>query len=261
MGSIEILGKWKSWFKPWLPPRFLEFYGAARSHLTSKERAEAAEEEVQFSLPSRALGKLFPAIESIELDIPVSQIYRQDEWALPLTELLTVAAICKYTRPRKILEIGTYTGSTTLLMATNTPRETQVFTLDLDPAQRDTHRHGLGVGGFPTFTVGSAYQGTPFASKIRQLFGNSVTFDYSALAGSIDLVLIDADHTYDFVKVDSANAFKLLRPGGIIIWDDYLWNERYPECQGVTRLLDELQGSTACFQIAGTRFAVYLDGQ
>ncbi len=215
--------------------------------------------DVRFLLPKRALGELFPGIESTELSTPVSQICRQDEWTLPLTELLTLAAICKHVRPRKVFEIGTYTGSTTLMMAKNTPYETEIFTLDLDPSQRETHKHGLGIGGLPAFAVGSAYQGLPFTTKVHQLFGNSVTFDYSPFAASIDLVLIDADHTYDFVKVDTANAFKLLRPGGIIIWDDYVWDERYPECIGVTRILNELQQTRRCFQIAGTRLAIYLD--
>ena len=150
-------------------------------------------------------------------------------------------------------------GSSTLVMAMNTPSETEIVTLDLDPSERDTHKHGLGIGGFPEFTVGSFYQATPFAKKIHQLFGNSLTFDYSPFYGSIDLVLIDADHTYDFVKVDTENAFKLLRPGGMIIWDDYIWNERHPECVGVAQCLHELQESRRVFQIAGTRFAIYVD--
>lgn len=84
------------------------------------------------------------------------------------------------------------------------------------------------------------------------------------LLGTTNLLIIgnisiDAVHTYDFVKLDTENAFKLLKPGGIIICDDYLWDECSLECAGVTRYLNELGESKHCFQISGTRLAIYKD--
>jgi predicted O-methyltransferase YrrM len=38
-----------------------------------------------------------------------------------------------------------------------------------------------------------------------------------------DLVYVDGSHTADDVIFDACFAFKLCRPGGIIIFDDYLW--------------------------------------
>jgi hypothetical protein len=75
------------------------------------------------------------------------------------------------------------------------------------------------------------------------------------------MLLIDANHDYEHVKSDTERAFELLRPGGIIVWDDYRWLECHSECAGVTLFLNELQSTRPIFSIAGTRFAIYVDKQ
>jgi len=256
MVFLEYIQKnWRKWIKNYLPPIALDFYRNVRYASTSRQMAKTGTRSI---LPICSLNELFPGIGSRELSILTSQINIVDKMTIPLAECLSLAAICKFARPRRIFEIGTYMGAATLTMAMNTPSETKIFTLDLLPSARNTHRHGLGVGGFAPFEVGSFYQGTPFAKKICQLFANSTVFDYSSFYGTIDLIYIDGDHTYDFVKLDTGDAFKLLRPNGVIIWDDYVWNEQNPECAGVAQYLAELLESKSIFQIAGSRFAIYL---
>jgi len=201
--------------------------------------------DVQFTLPSRALNELFPGIDSVLVTAPVSELYRPRDMVVPLAELLTLAAICRHRRPRRVFEIGTYTGSSTLVMAINVPDHTEILTLDLEPSE----------------TVGSAYRNTEHSSKIRQLYGNSLTFDYTSFLGSMDFVLVDANHSYDCVKSDTEKAFELLRRGGVIVWDDYRWLECHTECAGVTLFLNELQRSRCIFSITGTRFAIYVDSE
>lgn len=67
------------------------------------------------------------------------------------------------------------------------------------------------------------------------------------------------NHTYDFVRVDSEHALAMLRPGGLIVWDDYVWTERAPECAGVTRRVNELAVTRPVRRIAGTRLALLVD--
>lgn len=241
-------GSWTGWIKPLLPPLLLDIYRGVhgrvyrRSVMGTQGGLVADTGDVQFTLPSRALNELFPGIESILVTAPVSELYRPRDMVVPLAELLTLAAICRHRRPRRIFEIGTYTGSSALVMAINVS-ETEIFTLDLEPSE----------------TVGSAYRNTEHSSKIRQLYGNSLTFDYAPFLGGVDLVLVDANHTYDCVKSDTESAFELLRPGGVIVWDDYRWLECHAECSGVTLFLNELQKRRSIFSIKGTRFAIYVD--
>jgi Predicted O-methyltransferase len=199
--------------------------------------------DVEFTLPSRALNELLPGIDSVLVTAPVTELYRPRDMVVPLAELLTLAAICRHKRPRRVFEFGTNTGSSTLVMAINTTDQTEILTLDLDRSE----------------TVGSAYRNTEHNSKIRQLYGDSKTFDYAPFLGGVDLIFIDADHTYDGVKADTETAFELLRPGGVIVWDDYRWLDVHVECVGVTLFLNKFQSKRSVFNITGTRFAIYVD--
>lgn len=241
---------WRGRMKPLLPPLLLNLYRNVRYGRTHHEslagdqsESKAAIKDVQFDLPSRALNALFPGIESIAVTVLTSELYRPRDMVLPLVDILTLAAVTKHFQPQRVFEIGTYSGSSTLAVAMNAPRQTEVFTLDLDESE----------------IVGSCYRGTPWAGNVRQIFGDSRTFDYGPFEGNIDLVLVDANHEYDFVKSDSEKAFRMVRRGGVIIWDDYLWLECHSECAGVTVCLNELQQRYPVFQIAGTRLAVYID--
>lgn len=106
------------------------------------------------------------------------------------------------------------------------------------------------------FTVGELYRGTESETKIHQLYGDSGVFDFEGFYGKVNLVFVDGNHTYENVKTDSENAFRILSSGGVIIWDDYHaeWGP------GVIRALHEITDKRL-YQVIGTRFAVYLDGE
>ena len=57
--------------------------------------------------------------------------------------------------------------------------------------------------------------------RIELIIGDSATIDLSHLNSQMGLVLVDAGHSYDACLRDSALAMKLVRPGGIVLWDDY----------------------------------------
>jgi predicted O-methyltransferase YrrM len=248
----------KRFLKFWAPSGLLEAYHTLRG---KRSRRRLHQREVDLQLPKVSVEELFPGASSLAVSIPPSSLSGGDDWILPPYELAVVGAICMCQRPRRVFEIGTYKGCSTIAMAMNTPETTEVFTLDLDPSARETHQHGLGVGGFAPFEVGCQYKASPLRSKIRQLYGNSATYDYGPFLHSMNLVFVDADHTYEFVRKDTETAFALLAPSGIILWDDYAWNEQHPECAGVTRCLNELGRIRKVFQIEGTRMAIYRDEQ
>lgn len=254
---------WKAYIRPLVPAslyrhyvswRIRQMYAQQRKNLLAKYGRYA-----EFSLPERSLSSLFPTIQAEQITLPVSQIERTDEWEVPINEILALAAITRQLKPRRIFEIGTYLGSSTLVMAHNCPDDAQLTTLDLDPATRDAYLLALGYNKSPQYTPGERFMNTSVAAKVQQVYGASITFDFEPYYGQMDLVLVDADHSYDFVKADTAIALKLLRPGGVIIWDDYTWNDRHPECVGVTRYLNELAETKPIARIAHTRMGIYLD--
>jgi hypothetical protein len=241
---------WRRRVKQLVPPVLLHTYrgvryGSAYRQPGTDNGVKPDVKDVQFNLPSRSLAELFLGIESTLVTTPVSELYRPRDMVVPLPELLTLAGICRYLKPRRIFEIGTYTGSSTLVMAINSPYDTEIFTLDLEPSEK----------------IGCAFRDTSYSAKIRQLYGNSLEFDYTPYASNMDLVLVDANHSYECVKSDTEKAFALLRSGGVIVWDDYRWLDVHSECAGVTLFLNEFQAMRPLFSISGTRFAIYVDNR
>jgi len=72
-------------------------------------------------------------------------------------------------------------------------------------------------------------------AKINQLFGDSASFDFSPFYNSCSLVFVDGSHAYEYALSDTYAAMKMVKKGGVIIWDDYgIW-------EGVTRALEEIE--------------------
>jgi predicted O-methyltransferase YrrM len=199
-------------------------------------------------LPSALLGQLFPGIDALT----ISMRHEVRERALLYAEAYVLSLITAFKRPRRIFEIGTATGQSTLLMARQAP-DAVIDTLDLGSALP-----ALGVQtDEPPWSdvesIGAAYRTTEHEARITQHLGDSATFDYEPLAGVVDLVFVDGAHTYEYVRSDSKNALRMLAPGGVIVWDDC--NYQNP---GVSKALRELHSAgTEVYRVHGARFAVH----
>jgi predicted O-methyltransferase YrrM len=240
---------WRDGVRMVTPPVFLELYRAVRRR-TSTARPDPSNPA---ELPARSLRELFPDIDAMTVEFPVRRLCPERSMVQP-TELLALAAVCKYVRPRVVFEIGTYKGACTLVMAMNTPADTEILSLDLPPEARVTKYPLAGDVLDLPYVAGELYRDTPFKERIRQLFGDSASFEFGPYEGRIDLLFIDGNHTYENVKRDTEAGFRMLRPGGVIVWDDY-----HPDWgRGVMRTLHEITDRRV-FQVPGTRFAIYRD--
>ena len=171
-------------------------------------------------LGSVDIRDLFPGEEEVRLLGAYHTSSVGGTWSI--LELGVLAHVVGSLGARTIFEIGTFTGRTSRLFALNAP-EARIVTLDL-PQERVSH------------PVGRGFHGTPEASRIEQLAGDSRTFDYSRWHGTCDFVWVDANHDYPFVHADTETALKLCRPGAWIGWHDY-WHSAF--WYGVTRAVRE----------------------
>lgn len=55
-------------------------------------------------------------------------------------------------------------------------------------------------------------------------------------AGSFDLIYVDGSHAAADVLLDAVLAFELLRPQGMLIFDDYLWQDERPGAEDHYRM-------------------------
>lgn len=175
--------------------------------------------------------------------------------AMPPQDLFALLRVARWIAPRRIFEIGTFQGATTAHLALNTSAE--IFTLDLPREMAGA------LDGYipkeaallqPKDSIGRHYRTRNLDGRIQQLWGDSRTFDYSPYRHSVDLVLVDACHLYDYVLSDSANAFELLSHSGAVLWHDF------GNAQGVTRAVALLASHRPIYHIEGTWLAVCVRG-
>lgn len=58
--------------------------------------------------------------------------------------------------------------------------------------------------------------------SINHVYGDSLAFDFKSLGKKFDLIFIDGDHNFEFVKNDTAKMFELLKDErSVIVWHDY----------------------------------------
>jgi predicted O-methyltransferase YrrM len=99
-------------------------------------------------------------------------------------------------------------------------------------------------------SAAAQFRNTGYATKIRQVYGDSAAIDWADLGGPFDLIFIDGSHYYEYVKSDTRNALACLSAGGLVVWHDYGMIE------DVSRAVDEVASDVSVVAIRGTRLAV-----
>lgn len=202
-------------------------------------------------LKREPMNAVFPGIESTDVRI-VSCFDREPLLSMSPSEVMAIGAMVRTLKPRRVLEIGTFEGNTTVNLAANAPADARVYTLDLPPGWGGTF--GLEVpdihdNAAPGHHTGRQFIGSRYAGKVTQLWGDSAQFDWDEFS-PFDFILIDGCHTYEYALADTRNALRVVRPGGVIVWHDYGMLE------DVSRAVDEFADEMKVHAIQGTRLAV-----
>ncbi|MDI9544714.1 MAG: O-methyltransferase [Bacteroidales bacterium] len=118
-----------------------------------------------------------------------------------------LAMLCKMIRPRRVLELGTFTGYSTLCLAEGLPEGARILSIDRND---ELEEH-----------LKTWFSRSELGSKIDLLFGEAVDL-IPKLTESFDLVYMDID------KRDYKSCYDLLlqhQPSGtFILIDNTLWN-------------------------------------
>jgi len=188
-----------------------------------------------------------------------SNLFNRDFKVTRSMETHFLATLVKELVPQSIFEIGTYNGFTTLHLAVNSPESCRIFTLDLPP---DYDVQKLRSGSYDDVLVIKLSQKTisqrfyknhPLEGKITELYGDSAAFDFSGYFGKMDIVFIDGNHSLEYVRKDTENAFKMLSDHGVIVWHDF----DYIIHKDVFFYLNDLSKDHPIYSVPHTRFAIY----
>jgi len=192
------------------------------------------------------LGELFNKEPSLNLP---KEIAIKDGYLTSRKEYEALATLCNLKEPKTIFEIGTFEGTSTLILAMNAKADSTIYTLDLPNSKTDT-KFDIGELNktYTGFKGKLAFEGTKYSTKINPLKGDSATFDFSKYKDNIDFVFVDGAHTYDYTKNDTEKALSMIRGDGIILWHDY--NPSYwPD---TVRFLDDLAKKKELFHVKDT---------
>lgn len=123
-----------------------------------------------------------------------------------------LSMLAKMIRPRRILEIGTYTGYSALCLAEGLSEEGKLYTIDINEELEDRVRQ---------YFLDSQYN-----KQIDFIIGDALNL-IPTINENWDMVFIDAD------KKNYMNYYNLVvssvKPGGYIIADNVLWSGKVVE--------------------------------
>jgi predicted O-methyltransferase YrrM len=214
----------------------------ARTPLMMRARDQIA------ALPTAQLADI---VGTSNFEVSIAPVASRHDWSLGAAEQLVLQAVILSRRVVDVFEIGTFNGGTTRLLAETVPSNGRVVTMDLPPEEFDSTQKPAAFAGSE---VGWVYRNSPAANKIEQLLENSLQFVSTRFVSAFDLVLVDGGHERPNGMADTRIALELVRPGGIILWDDF-----EPYWHGlVGGIIDEMRGRKIQ-KLAGTSFAVFVN--
>ncbi len=119
-----------------------------------------------------------------------------------------LSMLSKMNKPRRILEIGTFTGYATLCLAEGLTQDGIIYTLDINEELEDM--------------VKANFAKSPLNAKIKHIIGDAKQSLKSLSNEIFDIVFIDADKKNNGTYYDLI--FDQVKPGGVIIVDNVLWS-------------------------------------
>lgn len=151
-----------------------------------------------------------------------------DGGSLP-TDIALLKLLSKRFDKCKYFEIGTWRGESIANVADNADK---CYTLNLSKSEM------LAQGQSENYADQHAFF-SKGKKNITHLKGNSLTFDFKSLNQKFDLIFIDGDHHYEYVKNDTEQIFKhLVHDQSIIVWHDYAYNPEKLRPEILAAILD-----------------------
>jgi caffeoyl-CoA O-methyltransferase len=126
-----------------------------------------------------------------------------------------LARLVRLSGAKRILELGTFTGYSSISMASELPPEGRIITCDVDPDATAIARRYMDESGF--------------GDRIEIRLGPALE-TIQALEGPFDIVFIDADKPNYEAYYEAV--LPLLAENGLLIADNVLWSGRVVEADG-----------------------------
>jgi predicted O-methyltransferase YrrM len=121
------------------------------------------------------------------------------------------------------VEIGSWEGLSSYFILKSLPNAVLTCVDSWEGA--DEHKSGF-VTAQVLSNIESAFDANlaPFEARLTKYRGTSFSFfNENQRESELDLIYVDGSHHCDDVVVDAIKCFQMLKVGGLMIFDDYLW--------------------------------------
>jgi len=159
-------------------------------------------------------------------------------WSTPLIDVFVLLKAAQGFGSERILELGSFRGYTARLLAENTPPNTSITAVDIDP------RHG------------AAYRGLPVEKKIIRKIG-AITGELFTPEEEFDFIFVDANHDFQSAVNDTKVALDHLADHGVVLWHDYHHRSYFHGMSGVPEALQLFARERPIAALKGTTLALY----
>ncbi len=172
------------------------------------------------------------------------------DWFIQTASLPVWRQLIRSNKPTKILEIGSFEGRSTCwiieICTEHAQSGIEVYCVDTWEGGIEHQKGGQietqmsEVERRFDHNVSVARGKTPHPASIHKIkkYSNHGLPDLMASGkyGFFDLIYIDGSHQAPDVLTDAVMSFQLLRVGGVMIFDDYLWSMDKPGSQDVLKM-------------------------
>ncbi len=142
--------------------------------------------------------------------------------------------LSKMVQPKRILEVGTFTGYATICLAEGLTEDGEIHTIEVNRELEEM--------------LNSHFKSTNVSKKIKLHFGEATAIIPGLQVENWDLVFIDADKKNNYTYFELV--FDKVRSGGLIIIDNVLWKgkvygeENDADTQIIRKLNDQIAADT-----------------
>ena len=198
-------------------------------------------------LPQVQLNDLFP-----DFSETLNSFSFSGGGSLP-TDIALLKSLCRKFENAAYFEIGTWRGESVRNVA-DVAKE--CYTLNLSKQQM------LNLGLSEKYADAHAFfsKGLP---NVTHLHGDSRIFDYAGLNKKFDVIFIDGNHHFDFVKSDTEKVFEhLVHENSIVVWHDYAYNPEKVRFEIMSAILDGMPKElhSNLYHAANTMCAIFIRG-
>ena len=140
-------------------------------------------------------------------------------------------------KPQRILEVGTFTGYSTLMMAQDLPEGSEILTLEMNPRYQNISKQFFSL--------------PDYEKKIFQIMGNALEV-IPKIEGHFDLIYLDADKIH-YPEYYSLLKEKLSKNGYMLI-DNVLWggtvlDQQEKKAEAIHRMNQEIAADNTVEQV------------